>query len=34
VGYIILGIGAALFMFHSDSQFLRLLSLIAIVGAV
>ena len=34
VGYIILGIGAALFMFHSDSNFLKLLSLIAIVGAV
>ena len=34
VGYIILAVGAALFMFHSSSAYLQLLSLVAIVGAL
>ncbi len=34
VGYIIFGIGAAVFMFNSNSHYLKLLALIAIIGAV
>ncbi len=34
IGYIIFGIGAALYMFSSASPFLKLLSLVAIVGAI
>jgi len=34
VGYIIFGIGAALFMFHSQSPALKLLALIAMIGTV
>ncbi|HPB83819.1 MAG TPA: proton-conducting transporter membrane subunit, partial [Spirochaetota bacterium] len=34
VGYIIFGIGAALFMFNTQSEFLRLLGVITIIGAV
>lgn len=34
VGYIILAVGAALFMFHSSSAYLQILSLVAIVGAL
>ncbi|TAL32200.1 MAG: hypothetical protein EPN93_16420 [Spirochaetes bacterium] len=34
VGYIIFGIGAAVFMFNSESEYLKLLALIAIIGAV
>lgn len=34
MGYIILGIGSALFMFYSQSTFVKLLSVIAIIGTV
>jgi len=34
VGYIIFGIGAALFMFNTQSEFLKLLAMITIIGAL
>ena len=34
IGYIILAIGTALLMFHSDSKFVNFMGLIAIVGAI
>ncbi len=34
MGYIILGIGSALFMFYSSSPYVKLLSVVAIVGAL
>lgn len=34
MGYIIFGIGCALFMFYSESQFVKYLSAIAIIGAI
>ena len=34
IGYIILGIGASLFMLHCDSAYMKILSVIAVIGAV